>query len=187
MSLRTFIAFDIYPDENFLNAIEYIKDHFRFEHIRWVPVKPLHVTLAFTGNISESVAGLVSGNLRKRLTGSSSFRIRIVGTGFFGPVMSPKVIWAGISPCNELTWLHGVIARAIGDAGLKPDTRPFRPHITLGRVKDYSGTGNFDRLAPEIRGGLLMEAVVTEVIFYRSILGGDGARYEPLDKFPLSG
>lgn len=36
ITMRTFIAFDIYPDERMLGAISDVKDYLKGESVRWV-------------------------------------------------------------------------------------------------------------------------------------------------------
>jgi 2'-5' RNA ligase len=65
-------------------------------------------------------------------------------------------------------------------AGFSPEERAFRPHLTLGRVRD--------RAHPELAaaGALAAEPFrVAEVVLFRSDLHPDGAVHTPLERMPL--
>ncbi|HEV2062634.1 MAG TPA: 2'-5' RNA ligase family protein, partial [Solirubrobacteraceae bacterium] len=61
-----------------------------------------------------------------------------------------------------------------------PEKRPFRPHVTVARVR--RGT-RVDRRVPEISDHLTFAAAA--LTLYRSLLSPTGARYHALARLPL--
>ncbi|MDX9930562.1 MAG: RNA 2',3'-cyclic phosphodiesterase [Bacteroidales bacterium] len=187
ITMRTFIAFDIYPDERMRGVISDVKDYLKGEPVRWVRMDPLHVTLAFLGDTSRESADLVCSLLDDRLKGFGEFDVTIRATGYFGRARAPKVIWAGIDPDERLLSLHQTIHRLLEDAGIKPDSKPFRPHVTLGRIRNLSASTRLESLPGSTGGKILMTSPVREIVFYRSILNEQGPIYEPLFVAGLDG
>ena len=47
----------------------------------------------------------------------------------------PRVLWAGVEPSEPLSALYRANERAARAAGLAPDPRDFKPHVTLARMR----------------------------------------------------
>ncbi len=101
---------------------------------RWSAAENLHITLRFAGEITESAAE----DLDSALTAVSvpAFDVTLAGVGAFGDHLAPHVLWAGIEASEILTRLHGRCETAARRAGLKPDTRAWKPHVTLAYLGD---------------------------------------------------
>ena len=112
--------------------------------VRWVDPSGIHLTLKFLGNIRPILVGQVfeamtqashindSGSNR-----NSAFKLSLSQLGVFPNVRRPRVLWAGIQ--GDLTILAELQARveeAAGRIGFAPEQRPYRPHLTLGRVHE---------------------------------------------------
>lgn len=187
MIKRTFIAIDVYPDEKLLQAVRIIRDHFHKEQIRWVRLDPAHITVAFLGDTNPDQVLLVKAMLKNRLDSYGTIDIEVSGPGFFGKRNDPKVLWLGVGMNDRLTRLHKIVGGIIEEAGMIRDGRPFRPHITLGRVRNYSGRNFFETLPENISRAPLMRTTVSEVVFYESILKPEGPVYIPLEKTDIAG
>ncbi|MFO7575610.1 MAG: RNA 2',3'-cyclic phosphodiesterase [Bacteroidales bacterium] len=187
MMKRTFIAIDIYPDKKLLQAVRIVRDHFLSDTIRWVRLDPAHITLAFLGDTDADQILLVKALLKERLSGFGTIDIEVCGAGFFGKLNDPKVLWFGISVNDKLAGLHNIVEGIVEEAGLVRDCRPFRPHITLGRVRKHSGITGVETLPENIRREPLMRTSVSEVVFYESILKPEGPVYLPLEKTNIAG
>src|SRR5262249_56041173 len=62
------------------------------------------------------------------------WRMRRGGVGVFGG-REPGVVWAGVEGGRDLDGLYRANERAARAAGIKPDPRGFRPHVTLARMR----------------------------------------------------
>jgi 2'-5' RNA ligase len=69
------------------------------------------------------------------------------------------------------------------------EARPFRPHVTLGRVRE--GRGPLDpaarRIVADAASSVLGRSPVDELVLFRSELSPRGARYTALARAPLGG
>lgn len=99
---------------------------------KWVEPDNMHLTLRFAGDIDNRIAEEFAAFLAE--IDSDPFTIRIADLGCFGG-NDPKVIWAGVNGGDRLEALQRATERAARSAGLPPETRSYKPHITLARLR----------------------------------------------------
>lgn len=102
--------------------------------IRWVAETRLHITLKFLGEQPQAAVPPLADALRVVGAGLAAPVVRVGGIGAFPNFRRPHVIWIGIDPEPRLELLHHDVEVACGKLGYEIDGRPFRPHLTLGRV-----------------------------------------------------
>jgi 2'-5' RNA ligase len=65
----------------------------------------------------------------------------------------PQTVWAGLEGGIEtLGRLQRGLSAALEPLGFKPENRPFRPHLTLGRVRDSASSGEREALGRAVTG-----------------------------------
>ncbi|MCP4640452.1 MAG: RNA 2',3'-cyclic phosphodiesterase [bacterium] len=112
----------------------------------WVKPDRMHLTLRFLGDVTDDQLAAMGERLTQSLAGVSPFDLRVGGVGAFPNPRRPSVIWAGIQPMDgPLAEVQAACEDAARAIGLKGEKRPFRPHLTLARVRDHRDAGN---LAP---------------------------------------
>lgn len=106
--------------------------------VRWVEEQQYHITLKFLGEISEEQLQQV--NAATHAVGSAwpqAIRLSAQGVGAFPSVQRARVLWVGLQGDTEpLVRLQQSMERALIDLGFEPEKRPFKPHITIGRMRD---------------------------------------------------
>ncbi len=107
--------------------------------VRWVDPSGIHLTLKFLGNIQPAFTEQVFEAMTEaaQIEHSSTFQLSLSQLGVFPIPRRPRVLWAGIQ--GDLSVLAGLQARveeAAGRIGFAPEQRPYRPHLTLGRVRE---------------------------------------------------
>jgi 2'-5' RNA ligase len=102
---------------------------------KWVEPESYHITLRFAGDIDNRVASEFADGLAG--LSCDAFEIRLAGLGVFGG-NDPRSIWAGVEAGPELATLARGCERAARAAGLPPESRAFRPHVTLSRMRHAS-------------------------------------------------
>ena len=134
--IRAFIAID--PGQEVRKRIAVVQESLRSgtQGVRWVKPQNMHLTLKFLGNIAADNAEKLSGELKETLRGFSPFELRFEGAGVFPNAKRPRVLWIGArSEGNHLQELEQKISRLVSAFGIPADDRPFRAHLTLGRIK----------------------------------------------------
>lgn len=147
---------------------------------RWVPPDSVHLTLRFLGTVTEPVLAGVTERLAA--IRQQPFRARVGGLGSFGG-RRPTVAWIGLPEGREAAAaLATACEEACQAAGLEPEARPFRPHVTLARSRDRRGEPLPDLPPPPN----LPAWTVTEFALFESRLrGGSPPEYVPLESFRL--
>lgn len=99
---------------------------------KWIDPENMHITLRFAGDMDGRTADEFADQLAE--ISFPAFAVSINGTGAFGG-HSPRVLWAGIEPNPQIEALYRANERAARAAGLDPDGRDFKPHVTLARMR----------------------------------------------------
>ena len=187
-SIRSFIAIDL-SDPVRLRIEELVRELRKSDaQVGWVKVEAIHLTLKFLGNVDPELLERIKPALAREAAKTGPLRLEAAGCGAFPGLQSPRIIWVGlrgqIAPLVELA--RGV-EEALVPLGFKPENRPFKPHITVGRVK---GRVRLQSLREKLlsHAGFAAEPFdAAEIVLYKSELRPDGARYTPLFKTPFSG
>jgi 2'-5' RNA ligase len=149
---------------------------------RWVAEDNLHLTLRFLGELDGSEAADVDAALAGlRMPG---FELRLEGVGHFGDGRKLRSIWAGVEASPALGRLRDKVEQAVIRAGLPPDKRKFKPHVTLARFKSNPGAKLQDFLA-EYALFRAEPFQVESFTLYSSFLSANGAIYRPEAEYPL--
>ena len=155
--------------------------------LRWVDAAGLHVTLKFLGEVAEDRLSALTDALRAAVASPAALALAVAGLGGFPSLGRPRVLWAGIpTGVAELGRLAAALERALAPLGFPPESRPFRGHVTIARVRSPRGIG---RIAAAIRAGGDVDFgrwTATDVVLFQSRLRPSGAVYEPLARFALA-
>jgi len=115
----------------------------------------------------------------------SPFQLRVSGFGKFPADDDLNIFWAGIVDNPQLLALFNAIESALVPLGVAPETRPFHPHLTLGRNKArYNFAALFELLAE--KSDLFLAACPVDAFqLMRSDLTPEGPIYSVLKEIPL--
>lgn len=149
---------------------------------RWQTANQLHLTLAFIGNVDDGIANSVRAGLQ--YLEAEPFELQLRGVGRFGSRERPNNLWVGASPESPLVAIHGQIQSILKAAGLDPDERPFKPHVTLARIGRNAGpTDPFLARFSDVRSPPFR---VSRISLFRSTLSQEGSIYEVIHRIPLA-
>lgn len=150
---------------------------------KWVQPENMHITLRFAGDIDGRTADEFADLLAD--VSAEPFAAAIAGAGAFGG-RDPRVLWAGVEADPGLEALYRANERAARTAGLEPDPRDFRPHITLARMRGARQHA-VARFLQEI-GDLRMEPfMVTRFVLLSARPGSGGPPYAVEAAYPFRG
>lgn len=119
--------------------------------ISWVSEDCLHVTIKFLGEQTDQGADTLSRALADVAVRHRPLQLELGGLGAFPNLRKPRIIWLAVTPDSKLELLHHDVESACGALGHELDGRPFRPHVTLGRVRHPVGDAAARALAGEAR------------------------------------
>lgn len=148
-----------------------------------IPSENLHITLRFLGDLDRVAVDRLSGALDDAdLPGA--FGLRLGGLGAFPRARAASVLWIDVDDgAEELAELQACVDDGCEVAGLGREERPFVPHVTVLRARPAFDARSLVGSTPPLG----IRSPVDEVVVLRSVLGGGPARYEPIERFPLSG
>ncbi|MDJ0761828.1 MAG: RNA 2',3'-cyclic phosphodiesterase [Myxococcota bacterium] len=152
--------------------------------VKWVPPPNIHLTMRFLGQVTEPMVNALKEMLRPITAAIAPFQFDATGLGVFPNATAPRVIWAGVgNGADALTVLHKEISDRLLEAGFHLDSRPFTPHITIGRVK----SGTAEPIASYVDNAELLFGAtnVRNLYCYRSDLTTAGAEYHAMWRIPL--
>ena len=113
----------------------------------WVDESRLHVTLKFLGEQPEDVVPRVSATVSDVAVRHKRFSIRLSDVGAFPNFRRARVVWMGIDRDPRLELLQHDVEVACQELGFELEGRPFRPHLTLARVKERTEADELRRLS----------------------------------------
>jgi len=137
---------------------------------RWIDPENYHLTLRFIGDVDGATARDVTNALGE--IEMPPFALTLSGLASFGG-NKPRTIFAGLESSLALDTLQRANERAARIAGLPPEGRNFKPHVTLARLRGARPDAVARYL--ERQGGLPLEPFpVTRFVLYssRNSVGG---------------
>jgi RNA 2',3'-cyclic 3'-phosphodiesterase len=154
--------------------------------VSWGDPGTFHLTLRFLGEVAEATVARVSAALDAVCAGRAPLALEAAGLGGFPTASRPRVIWAGVpGGAPELPALAAAVEGAMAPLGFPAEARPFRAHVTIGRVRT-------PRPAPALAAALAAAArmpfgrwTAAEVVLYRSQLRPSGAVHSVLGRHRL--
>lgn len=150
---------------------------------RPVPPGNWHLTLRFLGDVEESRREKIMAALDEADLGRP-FRVRLGELGAFPRPSRATVLWVGFSHGEgQLQTLAQSVESAVETAGMPPEDRPFRAHLTVSRIRPPKDVGALVDGVDSLGVGW----TVDRIVLYRSHLGRRGVRYEEVAVFPLGG
>ena len=187
--IRSFLALD--PPGEILVEIAAIQSRLRKliqGDIRWVRPEGIHLTLKFFGDIPEDDVDKIAATVEKAAGKESPFALAIGGAGVFPDPHRPSVLWLGMDgDVERLQGFQKGLDRELLRIGFPREERPFRPHLTLGRIRNPKGLIG---LARELEKGEEYRAgrfVASGLSLMQSDLTPKGAVYTKLKWFPFAG
>ncbi|HEY1696460.1 MAG TPA: RNA 2',3'-cyclic phosphodiesterase [Polyangiaceae bacterium] len=184
--IRAFAALDLDPMS--LRRVMRVSDRLRLASgapaAAWTPAGNLHVTLRFMAALDLAKVAPLGKALAKLAEGKPAplpFAMRLAA--FPSPLHARIVVAELVDAAGALAKLAASVEKLAVARGVPPGDRPYRPHVTLARLRlDYDArrwlTPDFAAAAGDCR--------VAALTLYRSEPGPDASVYVPLARFPFA-
>ena len=178
--MRCFLAFEI--PENVKGYLSLASKSMAktLSGVRWVKPEGQHITIHFFGEISEARVDEIKNTLR----GCGPYdRIMtsLKAVDAFPDKRRPRVIVATLDEgVDIIRSIYHDIENRLSALGYEKEKRGFTPHITFGRMKMPVPILERDIIRLECP-----RFAIDRIVLFRSILGREGATYEPLFELNL--
>lgn len=184
---RTFIGTPCHSKE-VIDLLSSLKDDLSLPadgKARFTKPENLHLTWKFLGDITESRMDRILVALQKSLTELQPINLSFQSVAFWSAPLSPKlIILEGVETGDNLKKIVTDMEKAVYNLGFPREKRPFKPHITLGRLK-LKNKLDTPLSLPEKYADLSMPFQIKELCLITSTLTPQGPIYKTVGRLSL--
>jgi len=159
----------------------------KWPEYKWSEPDQLHLTLNFLGEVPDEKIPQVCEIMRQTLAEHNSFSFQLDAIGAFPKSRRPRIIWAGVGDgASNLSRIYYDLRENLDELRLERDRKAFRPHITLGRIRNQERWP--DSMIEYLDGEQNLQlgsADVDEVVLFSSFQEKAGADYTVMDRVSL--
>lgn len=185
MPFRAFISADLPAIPSLVSLVEDLRQASR--ELKLVTPDHLHVTLKFLGDTEEGLVPEIVSAMREAASGIPPLTVTVRGTGAFPTLARPRVIWIGLDGAEPLARMAKLLDAHLRTLGFEADTRPWSPHVTLGRVRAPRDLGCAQDLLRSHEGDTFAEVRIEDIRLKKSVLRPQGPEYTTLESVRLEG
>ncbi len=186
-TIRSFIAVEIdkINKQKISELIAQLKES--NADVKWVSEDQMHLTLKFLGNTEQDKIQKVACILKSIADDFSAFSIKFSNIGAFPNTSRPRVIWMGIKDGSEiLESFNNRIEAGLVKLGFEQESRQYKAHLTLGRVRSLKNIPQLVKSIKEIERNYQYNNIrIDRIILFQTTLTPKGAIYTSLAQFML--
>ncbi|OGX37594.1 MAG: 2'-5' RNA ligase [Omnitrophica WOR_2 bacterium RIFCSPHIGHO2_02_FULL_52_10] len=149
--------------------------------VKWVEPENIHLTLQFLGDVNPGKIAALKTVLNELYKDVKTIKTRVHSVGAFPDSRRPRVIWISLEDRQgQIAGLAAMLNNGLGKIGYQKNPKPFKPHITLGRVRSPKNAG---ALARTMHGYALSKdhgEALDRIVLFKSTLTPAGPIYAPL-------
>lgn len=157
--------------------------------IKLVNPENIHITLKFFANFPLDSLPMLYELIENQTNKINTFILKISELGIFPDLKHPRIFWLGIKEgARELQLIQSALEESLNNKALgNKEQKPFSPHITIARVKEFKGISkylekiNFKNQVFQNIGTEKVESIK----LFRSVLTPSGPEYTILKTFNL--
>ena len=185
-TVRTFIAMELPQDIQ--DRLQKLQDDLRtsMPDVRWIKYGNIHLTLKFLGDVQASRIDKIGKALMETACQFSPFVVSLAGIGAFPNSRKPRIVWVGIEKGSDrLIEIAKHIEASMKRVGFPRERRPFRPHLTVGRIRRLTNPAAMTEALERSKIGELGEFTVGRISLIKSQLDPAGSIYTALAEAPF--
>ena len=154
--------------------------------VKWVQPRNIHLTLQFLGDVDVAVLEEMAGFFKEAFSDNPPFEVKLSGLGAFPSPKKPRVVWVGIpAGAGELKAVSDAVHKVTQAFGFEGEKRPFKPHVTLGRIRDPRKSAGISEGLEKMGVAEVGSCQIDVVHLVASELRPTGPVYTTLDSFHL--
>lgn len=155
--------------------------------VKWVDPRNIHMTVRFLGDTDERLIPDLQKLIDRCVLRTNTTRVTITRLGAFPNLKKPRVFWAGLdqdTPLDSIVAMAEEIERGVQALGFEPESKSFKPHLTLARVKYPDG---LDRLCRAVHDYAVtpIDVSLDRLVLFKSTLTPRGPVYDRLHESVL--
>lgn len=179
---RSFFALDLPKNiqEEITSIINTLKKQNKYCNLHWSKPENLHLTIRFLGNISFSQYEKIISRVGESIKGFKSFVISLDDLIIFPSPEYPVILALKPEPFLVLLMLNQLIEKGLASCEVQEELRAFRPHLTLGRIRNKIHLEIPTVKLPQLK------FTVNNLQLYRSELSKNGSKYTLLKSFDFN-
>ena len=159
---------------------------------RWTKKENLHITLMFLGYLSDEELVEICNIVKEVALRNSLFSLNLKKI-LYGPPkkMPPRMVWVEGKKSEELGKLQKDLensllsSEALAKEDINHESRPYAPHINLGRIKTWEFRKIEPEERPEVNEEINLSFEVSSIDVMESELKRGGPEYTVLESFPF--
>jgi len=156
--------------------------------IRWVKPESIHVTLKFFGNLAAADITALAPIVERHSAAFAPLPLTVKRLGVFPSLQRPRVLWIGLEGGTApLSTLRQNLDQEWAACGFTREDKPFRPHLTIGRIKSVRLSGDPVPFLAPARDWSAGSFRADGLTLFQSLLTPRGALYRQLARFPFGG
>lgn len=187
--MRIFVAIELPASVRGLagERIKLLRGEFaKRPRVTWEHAEKMHITLKFLGEVDEKKLAALQTAAEKTAHAFEPFDLAVADAGAFPREGTPRVLWLGIKDSADvLTRLQRKLEDECAKAGFQKETRKFRPHLTVARIRTPEGSNELRERHEQLE--FQSETFsVNEIVVMQSELLATGSTYTKLSSHRLS-
>lgn len=178
--MRAFIAIEL--PSKIIDGLKDIQDELKNGNnkIAWVKPENIHLTIKFLGDIDVDKIDSIAVLLETAAAKNRSFDVSVKGAGAFPTLDNPRVVWVGVEDDKNLSRIYEELENGLLAIGFEKENRPFKPHLTVGRVKFLKDKKGFKERIEKYKDINLGHFAANSLCLFKSNLTPNGAVYTKL-------
>jgi len=149
--------------------------------VKWVRPENIHLTLKFLGNIDRADTEKVGSAISESVKTYAPLSLIAKGIGVFPNIKRPRIVWTGVAEQrNRLAGLQRHLDDHLESIGFQREKRPFKGHLTIGRVKQRIDSNRLMEAMKECAKFESEAFIINEIVLFKSELNPTGAVYTQL-------
>lgn len=181
MKNRLFVALNL-PDHSLKSIVQLRDSLAEGYYVIWEKINKLHLTLKFIGDVDSELIEEISKSLQF-IEEWNQVNLKFINFGFFNRNGKPSILWVGLKSKDSLTELVNEINLSLEKFNIPIEYKPFKPHITLLRIKrdiDIDFVNRFKNYTFKP-----IDFSADTITLYESILDKKGSKYFKIKNYKL--
>ncbi|MDR3504064.1 MAG: RNA 2',3'-cyclic phosphodiesterase [Legionella sp.] len=163
--------------------LELARPVFPKKTLRWIGLENLHCTLQFINAIPQEQIAVLIERATILVKNQPSFWLHLGPLEWFPSLDHPKILSLSVEPQKTLKQLSECINPILVELGCSVETRPFRGHMSMGRVQRHNLSQGWIK---QIKNTTISPVLIDKIYLIESRPAQGGRLYCTLAEFNLA-